>query len=63
VDSYGVVTVGQWLFSVPGLLVYLIGVFLILLWSRDRPVWEFILSTVMYNVAWNMLGLSFMVRA
>jgi hypothetical protein len=62
-DNYGVVPMGDYLFSVPGLLVYLLGIFIILLWSRDRPLWEFIISTILYNVLWNMLGLSFMVLA
>ncbi len=62
-DSYGVVTMGSWLFSIPGLLVYLLGIFIILFWSRDRALWEFVISTIMFNVLWNLLGFAFVVRA
>lgn len=64
-DSYGVLAVGDYLFSVPGFLLWLLGLFVVLVWSgaARRPLWEFILSIVMFNIGWNLLGLSFWILA
>jgi hypothetical protein len=62
-DGYGVITIGSWLLSIPGLLFWLLGIFIILVWSSGRPLWEFFLSVVMFNIGWSLLGLSFWIPA
>jgi hypothetical protein len=61
-DSYGVVSVGSYLVSIPGVVVYLL-VLGSLLWATRRRKWLEVLVLLGFNIAWVMLGLSFIVHA
>ena len=60
-DSYGVVSVGSWLVSIPGLVIYLLALFGLIYWTRIYVWWVEVLILATFNVAWHMLGLSFFI--
>jgi hypothetical protein len=60
-DSYGVVLVGSWLISIPGLVIYLLATFGLIYWTRLYVWWVEVLILVTFNVVWQILGLSFFV--
>ena len=60
-DTYGVISFGDWLISVPGAVVYLVITIGLVLLTRPKAWWTASLVLVGFNILWVALGLSFIV--
>lgn len=60
-DSYGVMTFGDWLVSIPGAVVYLVITIGLIVLTRPKVWWTEVLVLIGFNLAWLLLGLSFVV--
>ncbi len=60
-DEYGVMTFGDWLVSIPGAVVYLVITIGLIVLTRPKVWWTEALVLIGFNLAWLLLGLSFVV--
>jgi hypothetical protein len=62
-DSYGVMTVGDWLISIPGAVVYLVITIGLIALTRPKVWWTEVSVLIAFNIIWVALGLSFIVAS
>jgi hypothetical protein len=60
-DTYGVITFGDWLISVPGAVVYLVITIGLIVLTRPKVLWTEVSVLIAFNILWLALGLSFIV--
>jgi hypothetical protein len=62
-DSYGIMTLGDWLISIPGAVVYLVITIGLIVLTRPKVWWTEVSVLIAFNILWLALGLSFIIAS